>query len=51
VHWKGYTDSTWVDEADLNCGALLREVERERASRSRFEVMQSHEEEAEDSAQ
>jgi hypothetical protein len=51
VHWKGYTDPTWVDEADLNCGALLREFERERASRSRFEVMQSHEEEAEGSAQ
>ncbi|POM70259.1 Hypothetical protein PHPALM_13323, partial [Phytophthora palmivora] len=23
VHWKGYNEPTWVDEADLNCGALL----------------------------
>ncbi|OWZ08899.1 hypothetical protein PHMEG_00018490 [Phytophthora megakarya] len=23
VHWRGYEDPTWVDEADLNCGALL----------------------------
>ncbi|POM81110.1 Hypothetical protein PHPALM_977 [Phytophthora palmivora] len=23
VHWKGYDEPTWVDEADLNCGALL----------------------------
>jgi len=51
VHWKGYEGPTWVDEADLNCGALLREFERERANRSHFEVMQSHEEEAGDSAE
>ncbi|KAE8981799.1 hypothetical protein PR003_g21130 [Phytophthora rubi] len=25
VYWRGYDDPTWVDEADLNCGALLHE--------------------------
>ncbi|OWY91081.1 LOW QUALITY PROTEIN: reverse transcriptase [Phytophthora megakarya] len=37
-------DPTWVDEADLNCAALLYEYERGRTSRNRFNVMQSHEE-------
>ncbi|GMF31034.1 unnamed protein product [Phytophthora fragariaefolia] len=23
VKWKGYPDSTWVEEADLNCGGLI----------------------------
>ncbi|POM63684.1 LOW QUALITY PROTEIN: Reverse transcriptase [Phytophthora palmivora] len=23
VHWRGYDEPTWVDEVDLNCGALL----------------------------
>ncbi|OWZ05874.1 LOW QUALITY PROTEIN: hypothetical protein PHMEG_00021957 [Phytophthora megakarya] len=41
VHWRGYEDPTW---ADLNCGALLYEFLRDRASRNRFGVMQSHEE-------
>ena len=45
VYWKGYTDPSWVDEADLNYGALLQEFEREQVRRNRFEVMQSHEEE------
>ena len=45
VCWKGHPDPDWVDEADLNCGALLQEFERDRVSRSRFEVMQLHEEE------
>jgi hypothetical protein len=49
VFWKGYDDPSWVDEADLNCGALLQEFERGRASRNRFGVMQSHEAEAQDS--
>ncbi|OWY92938.1 hypothetical protein PHMEG_00037845 [Phytophthora megakarya] len=44
VHWRGYEDPTWVDEADLNCGALLYEFLRDRANRNRFGVMQSHEE-------
>ncbi|OWY90460.1 hypothetical protein PHMEG_00041403, partial [Phytophthora megakarya] len=22
VHWRGYEDPTWIDEADLNCGAF-----------------------------
>ncbi|OWY90124.1 hypothetical protein PHMEG_00041890 [Phytophthora megakarya] len=44
VYWRGYEDPTWIDEADLNCGALLHEFLRDRASRNRFGVMQSHEE-------
>jgi len=23
VKWKGYRETTWVDELDLNCGGLL----------------------------
>ena len=48
VYWKGFQDPSWVDEADLNCGALLQEFERNRISRNRFEVMQSHEEDRND---
>ncbi|OWY98881.1 reverse transcriptase [Phytophthora megakarya] len=44
VHWRGYGDPPWIDEADLNCGALLYEFLRDRANRNRFGVMQSHEE-------
>ena len=44
VHWKGYDDPTWVDEADLYCGALLQEFDRDQANRNRFEVMQTYEE-------
>ncbi|OWY96309.1 hypothetical protein PHMEG_00033454 [Phytophthora megakarya] len=44
VHWRGYEDPTWIDEADLNCGALLHEFLRVRPNRNRFGVMQSHEE-------
>ena len=43
VRWKEYPDLSWVDEADLSCGAILQEFERNRVSRNRFEVMQSHE--------
>ncbi|OWZ02174.1 hypothetical protein PHMEG_00026309 [Phytophthora megakarya] len=39
VFWKGYREPTWVDEADLNCGALLAEFERTWKSRSSFNVM------------
>ena len=39
VHWKGYSDPSWIDEPDLNCGAMLEEFERNRISRNRFEVM------------
>ncbi|OWZ09562.1 hypothetical protein PHMEG_00017717 [Phytophthora megakarya] len=46
VFWKGYREPTWVDEADLNCGALLAEFERTQTNHSRFNVMQSHEEAA-----
>ena len=46
VQWKKYSDPTWIDEADLNCGAMLQEFDRDQVSKIRFEVMQSHEEEA-----
>ncbi|TKH92700.1 hypothetical protein FCN21_09425 [Campylobacter jejuni] len=45
VHWRGYDEPSWVDEADLNCGALLYDFLRDRTNRNRFGVMQSHEEE------
>ncbi|OWY95807.1 reverse transcriptase [Phytophthora megakarya] len=38
VHWTGYDEPTWVDEADLNCGAILNAFLRERANRNRFNV-------------
>ncbi|OWY99757.1 hypothetical protein PHMEG_00029188 [Phytophthora megakarya] len=44
VYWKSYDQPTWVNEADLNCAALLYEYERGRTSHNRFNVMQSHEE-------
>ncbi|OWZ13922.1 reverse transcriptase [Phytophthora megakarya] len=44
VHWVGYDEPTWVDEADVNCGAILNTFLRERANRNLFNVMQSHEE-------
>ncbi|POM59969.1 LOW QUALITY PROTEIN: reverse transcriptase [Phytophthora palmivora] len=44
VQWKGYDEPTWVNEADLNCGALLYDYLRDRTNRNQFEVMQSHEE-------
>ena len=35
----------WIrDEAGIYCGALLLDFDRNRASRNRFEVMQSNEE-------
>ena len=43
VKFKGYPDLSWVDEANLSCGAILQAFERNRVSRNRFEVMQSHE--------
>ncbi|OWY95059.1 LOW QUALITY PROTEIN: reverse transcriptase, partial [Phytophthora megakarya] len=39
VHWVGYDETTWVDEADLNSGAILGAFLRERANRNRFNVM------------
>ncbi|OWZ06779.1 hypothetical protein PHMEG_00020927 [Phytophthora megakarya] len=33
-----------IDEADLNCGAILYELLRDRANQNRFGMMQSHEE-------
>ncbi|QQA74036.1 chromo domain-containing protein (plasmid) [Bacillus licheniformis] len=45
VYWRGYDEPSWVDEADLNCGALLYDFLRDRTNRNRFGVMQSHEEE------
>ena len=43
VQWKGSVDPTWIDEVDLRCWALLQEFDRDRVSKNRFEVMQSHE--------
>ncbi|OWZ08394.1 reverse transcriptase [Phytophthora megakarya] len=37
------TGPTWVDEADLNCGAFLYAFMQYRTNRNRFGVMQSHE--------
>ena len=48
IQWKQHNDPTWIDEADLNCGALLQDFERIRASQNQFEAMQSWEEETED---
>ena len=42
VQWKGSVDPTWIDEVDLNCEALLQEFDRDRVSKNRSEVMQSH---------
>ncbi|OWZ02832.1 reverse transcriptase [Phytophthora megakarya] len=42
--WPRYRETTWVDEADLNCGSLLDEFERTQTNRSRFNVTQSYEE-------
>ena len=28
--WKGSGDPTWIDEEDLNCGALLQTFDRDR---------------------
>ncbi|OWY95025.1 hypothetical protein PHMEG_00035087 [Phytophthora megakarya] len=25
IHWRGYEGPTWIDEADLNCRAILHE--------------------------
>ena len=44
VYWKGYGDPSWVDEADLNCGALIQEWDRDCVRNNGFEVMQLHEE-------
>ncbi|KAK1931499.1 Retrovirus-related Pol polyprotein from transposon 412 [Phytophthora citrophthora] len=44
VHWVGYNEPTWVDEADLNCEAILNSFLRNHVNRNRFGVMQSHEE-------
>ncbi|OWY98543.1 reverse transcriptase [Phytophthora megakarya] len=41
---RGYEDPTWIDEADLNCDAILHEFLRDRAKQNRFSVMQPHEE-------
>ena len=43
VQWKGSVDPTWIDEVDLNCGALLQGFDSDQVSKNRFEVMQSHE--------
>ena len=40
VQWNLHSDTTWIDEADMNCGALLQNSERNRAGQNRFEMMQ-----------
>ncbi|KAG2960946.1 hypothetical protein PC118_g22235 [Phytophthora cactorum] len=40
----GYAEPSWIDEADFNFGALLRNVERKRIGRNRIEMVQPHEE-------
>ena len=36
VQWKGSGHRTWIDEEELNCGALLQELYRERVIKNRF---------------
>ncbi|OWZ14665.1 hypothetical protein PHMEG_00011819 [Phytophthora megakarya] len=43
VKWLEYDETSWVDELDLNCGGLVYDFLRQRTGRSRFGVMQSHE--------
>ena len=43
VQWKGSGNPTWVDEEELNCGALLQEFDLDRVSNNCFEVKQSQE--------
>ena len=43
VQWKGSGNPTWVDEEELNCGALLQEFDLDRVSKNCFEVKQSQE--------
>ncbi|KAI9979380.1 hypothetical protein PInf_030814 [Phytophthora infestans] len=38
VHWRGYDEPSWVDEADLNCGALLYDFLRDRADPAQIQV-------------
>ncbi|OWZ01825.1 hypothetical protein PHMEG_00026722, partial [Phytophthora megakarya] len=49
VKWRGYRETSWVDELDLNCGGLLYDFLRKHTGRSRLEVMQSHEDAATES--
>ena len=39
-YWKGSSDPTWIDEADVNCVDLSQKCDRDRASRNRFKVRQ-----------
>ena len=43
VRWKGFGDPSWIHELALNCGSLLRELERKQTTHSWFKAMQSHE--------
>ncbi|OWY97979.1 LOW QUALITY PROTEIN: hypothetical protein PHMEG_00031369 [Phytophthora megakarya] len=44
VHRPGYDEPTWVDQDDLNCGAMLNAFLQKRANPNCLNVMQSHEE-------
>ena len=39
-YWKGSSDPTWIDDADVNCVDLSQKCDRDRASRNRFKVRQ-----------
>ena len=41
VYWKYHSDTVWA--GDLTCGALFLAVKGMRASRNRFQVLQSYE--------
>ena len=41
-HWKGFGEPSWVDEANLSCGAFIQERERGLVQNYWFEDMNSH---------
>jgi hypothetical protein len=41
VKWKGYDETSWVNEEDLNCGGLIYDFLQKEKARCRFEVMQA----------
>ncbi|KAG3016008.1 hypothetical protein PC119_g11517 [Phytophthora cactorum] len=44
IYWKGSPNPSWIEEANLNCGTLLRNCERKQTGRNRFEMKNSQEE-------
>ncbi|OWZ22834.1 LOW QUALITY PROTEIN: hypothetical protein PHMEG_0002388 [Phytophthora megakarya] len=41
VHWRGYENPTWIDEVDLNWGAILHQFLWNHANQNQIGVMQS----------